>query len=60
LDTWWYDGAKAAKLASATAVAKDAPDEPASRRVYFLIALLMGLVLAGFVILRSRRRARKQ
>ena len=60
LDTWWYDGAKAAKLASATAVAKDAPDEPASRRVCFLIALLMGLVLAGFVILRSRRRARKQ
>jgi microcin C transport system substrate-binding protein len=60
LDTWWYDGAKAAKLTSATAASKDRPDEPTSRRAYLLIALLGGLVLGGLVILRSRRRARKQ
>ena len=60
LDTWWYDGAKAAKLTASTAASKDHPDEPASRRVYLLIALLVGLALAGIVILRSRRSARKQ
>ena len=60
LDTWWYDGAKAAKLTATTAASEDLPDEPTSHRVYLLIALLAGLALAGIVILISRRPARKQ
>jgi microcin C transport system substrate-binding protein len=60
LDTWWYDSAKAAKLTAATAVTKDTPDEPFSRRAYLLIALVVGLALAGIFILRSRSPARKQ
>jgi microcin C transport system substrate-binding protein len=60
LDTWWYDGAKAAKLTATAAVARDSLDAPASRRPYLIIALLVGLGLAGLFILRLKRSARKQ
>ena len=60
LDTWWYDAAKAAKLKSPAAANRDAQDAPASKRSYLVLALLLGLALAGVFILRSRRSARKQ
>ncbi|MGB6906378.1 MAG: hypothetical protein WBE04_04595, partial [Methyloceanibacter sp.] len=60
LDTWWYDGAKAAKLTSPAAASQDSPDAPQSRRSYLVLALLLGLALVGFFVLRSRRSARKQ
>ncbi|MGB2932321.1 MAG: extracellular solute-binding protein, partial [Methyloceanibacter sp.] len=60
LDTWWYDAAKAAKLTSPAAASQDSPDAPRSRRSYLVLALLLGLALVGFFVLRSRRSARKQ
>ncbi|MGB6970432.1 MAG: extracellular solute-binding protein [Methyloceanibacter sp.] len=60
LDTWWYDAAKAAKLTSPAAASQDSPDAPQSRRSYLVLALLLGLALVGFFVLRSRRSARKQ
>jgi microcin C transport system substrate-binding protein len=60
LDTWWYDEAKAAKLVSNTATQPDATVHAGSRRPLLIIAALIGLVLAGFFVLRLRRPTRPQ
>jgi microcin C transport system substrate-binding protein len=60
LDTWWYDEAKAAKLASNPASGANAPAHSSSRRPLLIIAALLGLVLAGFFVLRLRRPTRPQ
>jgi microcin C transport system substrate-binding protein len=60
LDTWWYDEAKAAKLVSNTATQPDAAVHAGSRRPLLIIAALIGLVLAGFFVLRLRRPTREQ
>jgi len=60
LDTWWYDEAKAAKLASNAATGANAPAHSSSRRPLLIIAALIGLVLAGFFVLRLRRPTRPQ
>jgi microcin C transport system substrate-binding protein len=60
LDTWWYDEAKAAKLASNAATGANAPAHSSSRRPLLMIAALIGLVLAGFFVLRLRRPTRPQ
>lgn len=60
LDTWWYDEAKTAKLATNAATGREARTEPDSRHPLLIIAGLIGLVLAGFVVIRLRRPARKQ
>jgi microcin C transport system substrate-binding protein len=60
LDTWWYDEAKAAKLVSNTATQPDATVHAGSRRPLLIIAALIGLVLAGFFVLRLRRPTREQ
>jgi microcin C transport system substrate-binding protein len=60
LDTWWYDDAKAAKLTANVAVSQKSQSESISRHRLFVMALVLGLVLAGFFILRSRRAARKR
>ena len=54
LDTWWYDEAKAAKLAN---VAAPAPADSTSRRPLLILAALIGLVLAASFIARRRRSA---
>lgn len=54
LDTWWYDDAKAAKLAN---VAAPAPADSTSRRPLLILAALIGLVLAVYFIARRRRSA---
>jgi microcin C transport system substrate-binding protein len=54
LDTWWYDEAKAAKLAN---VAAPAPADSTSRRPLLILAALIGLVLAVYFIARRRRSA---
>jgi microcin C transport system substrate-binding protein len=58
LDTWWYDEAKAAKLANIAA--GPAPAEPASRRPLLILAALIGFVLAVYLIMRLRRPARPE
>jgi microcin C transport system substrate-binding protein len=58
LDTWWYDGAKAAKLTGNVAATPEASDDTSSRRAYWLAALLFGLGLAGALVLIVRRQAR--
>jgi microcin C transport system substrate-binding protein len=58
LDTWWYDEAKAAKLADVTA--SPAPADSTSRRPLLILAALIGLVLAVYFILRMRRPARPE
>jgi hypothetical protein len=60
LDTWWYDDAKAAKLAARVASSPDESTHTGSRRPLLIIAALGGLVLAGFFIWRSRRQTRPQ
>jgi microcin C transport system substrate-binding protein len=60
LDTWWYDEAKAAKLAASAAPSPDGAAEPAPRRPFLLIAALIGLVLAFYFIMRMRRSARTE
>jgi microcin C transport system substrate-binding protein len=58
LDTWWYDEAKAAKLADVAA--SPAPADSTSRRPLLILAALIGLVLAVYFILRMRRPARPE
>jgi microcin C transport system substrate-binding protein len=57
LDTWWYDEAKAAKLANAAA--GPAPTDSTTRRPLW-IAALIGLVLAVYLVLRMRKSARPE
>jgi microcin C transport system substrate-binding protein len=59
LDTWWYDGTKAAKLtaAAATTAGKEQPSEPGSRSPLGIIfGVLAVLALAGYAIFHHRRR----
>jgi hypothetical protein len=56
LDTWWYDEAKAAKLANVAA--SPTPAGSTSRRPLLILAALIGLVLAVYFIARRRRSAR--
>jgi microcin C transport system substrate-binding protein len=58
LDTWWYDEAKADKLANVAA--SPAPAESTSRRPLAILAALIGLVLAVYLVLRMRRPARPE
>jgi microcin C transport system substrate-binding protein len=58
LDTWWYDEAKAAKLARPAAAAPKAGEE-SSHRSYWIAAILLLLVLLGARLLIVRRQARK-
>ncbi len=60
LDTWWYDGAKAATLARNVVASSEAEAPSNSRRQLFIIAGLIGLVLAGYLFVRLRRPAKKQ
>jgi len=60
LDTWWYDEAKAAKLSANVAASPDAPADSTSLRPLLIIAGLIGLVLAGYFVVRLRRPTRKQ
>jgi microcin C transport system substrate-binding protein len=60
LDTWWYDDAKAAKLAARVAASPDQSTHTGSQRPLLIIAAFGGLVLAGFFIWRSRRQTRPQ
>jgi microcin C transport system substrate-binding protein len=60
LDTWWYDDAKAAKLAARVATSPDQSTHTGSQRPLLIIAAFGGLVLAGFLIWRSRRQTRPQ
>ncbi|MGI8851836.1 MAG: extracellular solute-binding protein [Methyloceanibacter sp.] len=60
LDTWWYDEAKAATLASNVVASSEAEAPSNSRRQLFIIAGLIGLVLAGYLFVRLRRPAKKQ
>jgi microcin C transport system substrate-binding protein len=60
LDTWWYDDAKAAKLAARVATSPDQSNHTGSQRPLLIIAAFGGLVLAGFFIWRSRRQTRPQ
>jgi microcin C transport system substrate-binding protein len=55
LDTWWYDEAKAAKLANVAT--SPAPADSTSRRPLLILAALIGLVLAVYFIARRRRSA---
>lgn len=61
LDTWWYDKAKAAKLAKEITLASDegAPSAAASKSKAWLVILiiLLGAGLGGVMILRKRARA---
>jgi microcin C transport system substrate-binding protein len=59
LDTWWYDGAKAAKL-TANVAAPESSGDASSRRAYWLAALLFVLGLAGALALIVRRQARSR
>jgi len=56
LDTWWYDEAKAAKLANVAA----GPVDSTARRPLLILAALIGLVLAVYFVVRMRRPARKE
>jgi microcin C transport system substrate-binding protein len=58
LDTWWYDEAKAAKLANVAA--SPASAESTLRRPLMILAALIGLVLAVYFVLRMRRPARPE
>lgn len=60
LDTWWYDDAKAAKLAANAASGPKTPAESSSRRTFLMIAALIGLVLAVYFVMRLRRPARTE
>lgn len=60
LDTWWYDEAKAAKLAASAAASTNHAAESPSRRPILMLAALIGLVLAIYFIMRLRRSARTE
>jgi microcin C transport system substrate-binding protein len=57
LDTWWYDEAKAAKLAN-VAAGPESPADSTARRSLLILAALIGLVLAVYFVVRMRRPAR--
>jgi hypothetical protein len=63
LDTWWYDTAKAAKLASAAAAkgpdAEGSGSEPGhSSPVGLIFGILLALGLAGYALIKFLRRKR--
>jgi len=58
LDTWWYDQAKAAKLANVAV--SPAPGDSPSRRPLLILAAVIGLVLAVYFVMRMRRAARPE
>ncbi|MGE3529393.1 MAG: extracellular solute-binding protein [Methyloceanibacter sp.] len=58
LDTWWYDEAKAAKLTSAGAPAADS--DGSAGGPWFILAALIGLMLAVYFVARLRRSARSE
>jgi microcin C transport system substrate-binding protein len=60
LDTWWYDEAKADKLAAWATASRETPDDTGSRRPLLIVLALIGLVLVGFVAVRLRRPAGTQ
>jgi microcin C transport system substrate-binding protein len=56
LDTWWYDEAKAAKLASTAATQPEGdPATASSWRPFLIIAALLLVALAGYLVVRLRR-----
>jgi len=57
LDTWWYDEAKAAKLAEA---AGSAPADSPGRGPLLILAALIGLMLAVYFVARLRRPTRTE
>jgi hypothetical protein len=59
LDTWWYDEAKAAKLAMAGAPPVDSTGSTGGRP-WLILAALIGLMLAVYVVARLRRSARTE
>ena len=58
LDTWWYDEAKAAKLAASGAGAADS--DGSAGGLWFALAALIGVMLAGYFVARLRRSARSE
>ena len=58
LDTWWYDGAKAAKLTAAAATSAGTKDEKPSARPskLWLIVGVIALVVAGYGLVRLRQK----
>jgi microcin C transport system substrate-binding protein len=60
LDTWWYDDGKAAKLAANGAAGPKQAAEPSSRRPMLILAALIGLLLAFYIVVRLRRSARTE
>jgi microcin C transport system substrate-binding protein len=59
LDTWWYDGTKAAKLSAAAATTTDARDAETPRGGSSKLWLILGVLvfgLAGFALIRFRRK----
>jgi microcin C transport system substrate-binding protein len=60
LDTWWYDEAKADKLAAHAAAAHETPEESSSKRPVLIVAVLIGLLLASLFVMRLRRRTKTQ
>ena len=58
LDTWWYDGAKAAKLTAATATSAGTKDEKPSARPskLWLIVGVIALAVAGYGLVRLRQK----
>jgi microcin C transport system substrate-binding protein len=57
LDTWWYDEAKAAKLAKE---AGPSPADSGGRRSLLVLSALIGLLLAVYLIARLRKHARTE
>jgi microcin C transport system substrate-binding protein len=60
LDTWWYDDGKAAKLTAVAATRPDQAGEPSSRRPILIVAALIGLIFAFYLVVRIRRSARTE
>ena len=59
LDTWWYDEAKAAKLAQAGAPPADSEGSTGGRP-WLILAALIALMLAAYFVARLRRSARTE
>jgi microcin C transport system substrate-binding protein len=60
LDTWWYDGGKAAKLAANAAAGPEQAAEPSSRRPMLILAAVIGILLAFYFVVRLGRSARTE
>jgi microcin C transport system substrate-binding protein len=59
LDTWWYDGAKAAKLTAAAAASPDGEDEKTHRsqsRFELIFGVAAAVALVAYALIRFRRR----